>query len=918
MTNTPIETRDFPKQQAASMVPAKGPFADSWEQYREAGWLGTLKLPKLSKKPVPAGFTGDHGEFPTDDQCALWALTSNANIGLRMPGNVIGIDVDDYDDKHGAEQLAILEERWGLLPPTWVTTGRGFGPSGKRMYRVPDGKQWPTQIADDIECLQYRHRYAAVWPSVVADKHDPTKTRTERWYAPDGRMSDRVPTVDELPELPGSWVTGLLTLSRGSKSAPNASDFPAKVKFPASAEDCTDWFDHMLLDRGSPGRGNQNSLSVVGGAVQSCIKHGLPFKLALAIALNYEGASGDPQDRAVIYDQAARMWADEVAKQRDDLTEKFAEASGFLEPREEGIGYVTLSDNRFGKAEEMPFGDFKVLATSVHTQDGRTVWTLDLTHKSGKVFEDVEMTHEVLSSTQALRRWLQGYRCSLFFANDRDQRGTAGTRLQALLESQNPVDCRVVSYLGWDDKAGVFVTFEGAITADGIDTRANVRPSRDLVARGLISHVYGFRPEQETREVLREVLTFHDETVTSVVFSWLCAAVLKGHLKRQSSQFPILVVEAPSESGKSTGFSSMAYQLLGSKLAEAGDSTPAVLRDSMTAHRGAPVRIDDMDSIAPLLANLRQVTVEGYSDKMGEDRRSTVRNKLVAPVWLSGEGVTAVHEEKAIKDRSVLLRMPNPKGRVSLKDPMRPQWDDIQDLMARYPDGLSVMAGTLVQMVLRHAGRVDEFKELRGASGRHADKMAILRVGARVLADVTQDEAHAKRVDEWVSDQIDTGAENAMTLKVIPAAVKVLGVPSKPVEIDHAPHFGIASPIVFREAPGQADHAMWVNITNLAEWWKKYNNGKVAERTETGEAMAGQANQLGMKGRRAGERNVDWAQFNVSKATPDGTVKKVLYQRVPDDNAARVLESLGVEIGADEEHNPGKLNAAQIAAIDRA
>src|SRR6478609_2691842 len=113
------------------------PFERSYAQYRAAGWLGTLHIPMGRKSPPPTGYTGYDGAWPTDAEAAIWS----GNIGLRMPTDVIGIDVDDYESKHGASQLAEIEQRLCPLPPTWSSTRRGWGESRIRFYRVPDGKQ---------------------------------------------------------------------------------------------------------------------------------------------------------------------------------------------------------------------------------------------------------------------------------------------------------------------------------------------------------------------------------------------------------------------------------------------------------------------------------------------------------------------------------------------------------------------------------------------------------------------------------------------------------------------------------------------------------------------------------------------------------------------------------------------------------
>jgi hypothetical protein len=916
------------------MVPGRGPFARAFNEYREAGWLGTLRLPKLSKSPVPTGFTGDNGGWPDDKRLHGWSHESATNIGIRLPGNVIAVDVDQYDDKHGADQLAELEKKWGPLPASWVSTSRGEGPSGKRFYQVPDGVKWPTDPSPDIEIIQYRHRYAVVWPSEVKDKLDPTKVRVETWYTPDGKQANRVPAVAELAELPPAWVKGLREHVSDHKTATaTEDDLPDPISMPGEVDQAKPWYVNALVKPDAQGRGNDNSLSIAGGVANMFVTKGLPFEVALAFVLNYERASKNPQPDQLVQDQLRRMWGKEKAKLRERGNATFNEASGTLVDRTDGhFGYNTVRDYMGKKGPEVeivPFSDFQVQATSVNTLDGSTVWTVDLIRDDGKVFQDVELPDRVLTSTAALRGWAMGYQCSLYFTDDRAKRGGPGVRLQKLLRSQNPANRRVTNFLGWDDQAGGFITYEGVITAKGVDPDASVRPAKNLMINNLVDHHYGFRPESEAREVLKEVMTFHDEEFTSVFTSWMVASVIKGQLMSKSSLFPIFLVQAASESGKSKGFSQLIHQMFGNRTKEGGIGTRASIRDAMTAHRGAPVHVDDADNVDNIKELLRQATVEGSVDKKGEDNQSTVRSRLLSPVWISMEG-SSLLEDKALSDRIVTMSLPNPKGRKSLHDPTRPQWDDILDLMNKYggDTGLTVFSGTLVQMILRRATKhLADFVALRtsklanGASvgGRHADKMAILRVGARILADITRDPAHIERVDNWAQARPDTGDENALTMKIMPAAVLALDVPTSPIRINSGAHHNIVSPMIYCTAPGDPDgeRSMWVHIDSLAAWWEQRQRGKVEERTETKAALMDQAARLGMKGNRAGERNKDWAQFGVVGTVLDGGRSRSKYMRVPPEITIKVLEKIGVEIGQGEASDPSKLNLAQIIAIER-
>jgi len=199
------------------------PYWQTAQTYFDAGW-SPVPLPYKEKSPVPDNVTGSTAPYVTAEQVARWlgrkrpgstfkgrpelARAGNlsfmpGNIALRMPPDVLGIDVDLYGGKAGAETLADAEKRWGALPPTWASTSRTDG-SGIRLYRVPEGLKW-RDVGPGIETIKWYHRYVIVMPSV----HDKTNKRYI-WVRPDGqRVTDEFPAVDELPMLPAQWVAGL-------------------------------------------------------------------------------------------------------------------------------------------------------------------------------------------------------------------------------------------------------------------------------------------------------------------------------------------------------------------------------------------------------------------------------------------------------------------------------------------------------------------------------------------------------------------------------------------------------------------------------------------------------------------------------------------------------------------------------------
>ena len=95
------------------------PFAAAHRVYLDAGWA-PIPLPTGAKYPPPGGVTGDRGRPPRPEQITRWLTDGYThkvgdeyrpilpphNIGVRLDGGVIGIDVDHYADKAGADEKA--------------------------------------------------------------------------------------------------------------------------------------------------------------------------------------------------------------------------------------------------------------------------------------------------------------------------------------------------------------------------------------------------------------------------------------------------------------------------------------------------------------------------------------------------------------------------------------------------------------------------------------------------------------------------------------------------------------------------------------------------------------------------------------------------------------------------------------------
>lgn len=190
-------------------------YAGAQGLYRRAGWAGVLPLPAGAKWPPPEGFTGWHGSDPSGADSQSWIddfpeYRGTRQLALRMPATVIGIDVDHYGTKRGADTMAEAMRRWGPIPIGAHSSARGDGASGIWFYRVPKGTTLRTRIAfpelglGHIEIIQRHHRYAVVWPSV-----HPETGEGYRWYGlPSGVI---VPDLASpmIPALPQGWLEGL-------------------------------------------------------------------------------------------------------------------------------------------------------------------------------------------------------------------------------------------------------------------------------------------------------------------------------------------------------------------------------------------------------------------------------------------------------------------------------------------------------------------------------------------------------------------------------------------------------------------------------------------------------------------------------------------------------------------------------------
>jgi hypothetical protein len=204
--------------ESTSDAPPAGPYAEAALDYRALGWAGVLPAGWPEPGAVPAGYTGGRnwGIYPTDEQVRSWRETHGSwALGLRVPDDVIVLDVDCYDGKQGCDTLEWIAQQVGdEPPPTWYSTSRQDG-SRKLFFRVAryQERAW-TEPGYGLELLRHDHRWARVWPSL-----NPKTGAPERWFDPRGVLSAKPPRPSDLAELPPVWVNAL----RGARAATRTS-----------------------------------------------------------------------------------------------------------------------------------------------------------------------------------------------------------------------------------------------------------------------------------------------------------------------------------------------------------------------------------------------------------------------------------------------------------------------------------------------------------------------------------------------------------------------------------------------------------------------------------------------------------------------------------------------------------------------
>lgn len=479
------------------------------------------------------------------------------------------------------------------------------------------------------------------------------------------------------------------------------------------------------------------------------------------------------------------------------------------------------------------------------------LWDVELQPKLRETNARALLDSDTLSDPRALNTWLARYGCGISPPTEHHPNMRPAERLRRWIESRPVNPLTTTRHLGWNRHEQAFIVHDGQIRPGGeqIEPWGKVRPAPHLAQWA--PYRYGFEQDRGTAlDVLREIMTYHHPEVAAVYGAWWTMTWLKPQVLQRTSLFPLMALEAPSGSGKTSGYFGQMVRLSGNSSGQI-TATKASLRDYLAAHHSGIVWIDDADDLEPLAELLRNTTSAGTVVKKGADNHRQISAELVAPLVLSGEGL-GMHDQRAMLDRIIQITVPNPGDRHSQRPGApagRLQWEDIQDLQARYPHGYTAISGWYASTILQHQDRIatDLAQYKPEAGGRHGDKIAIIRLGAQILREILEEGPGAATDHQWVTDHADQWAaaqtrsdENTLTLKILPRALTATGWMNRPLPPDNR---WPQTPCLIR------GETVLFSPYLLAMWWEAtVGPARVRERTETAHALRQQAHALESEG----------------------------------------------------------------------
>lgn len=790
------------------------------------GWA-VFPLAPRSKEPYE-GSGGVYDATRDWGQIERWIATDpDANLG----GATDGFLVIDVDVRNGGKRPPELQTRFHA-------SGRGDG-GGHLIYRLTAEqremgfKSGAHRLGPGLDIKTGAGNYVVLPPSIHPDSGRPYE-------------SDHMPIQD----LPDAVAAEILKAQKGGGGSGTTSASTSLLS--------------TLLNKPPEEGGRNEWLAKVCGHLAKQHRK-MPDLYWTMVAMANERLD-EPLDEAEVEKTANSIWNAETSGHPDrEFVELLNPANGWLAKGEREILQAILDGPKDATVvipDQFADFDLELLATLLDVDTQVKFYHLRMILQTGEAFEEL-VPAATFSDARLARRWFVAKGGTVAETPERPRhKGLPWpSRVSRYISSQEAPRRQLVRHLGWSDDDGAFLSHTHRIDAEGAGPYRLAQPSPLLKDSGSCNYEYGMQSTwANARRVLAEVMTFHDETTMAAFGAWWAANLAKQWLQPLAGMFPMMAIEAASESGKTDGAFGILVRLSGNQ-DSSGFYTNASLRDVLASNRNGIVWIDDTNDPSYYFETIRALTGSGtLSKKAGENFERTERYRLVGSLLMSGEAL-GLEKQKALLDRVVQISPPSPTGRMSLKPGREnvPQYQDLLDLRAELLalGGEQAIAGHYLARVAGWREQVERaYAEVRRLPGRSAARDNVMRVGARVL-DAMIAESQEERSAAWAGERpwarlleehlADTATDtfkgdNKLTLELLPWALSHYSMPQSA----HAAGGGI--PAFVEEEDGSGHAVVWFSPRQLAKKWYEHHHGKIDNRLDTQKSIENQAKQIGLFG----------------------------------------------------------------------
>ncbi len=248
----------------------------------------------------------------------------------------------------------------------------------------------------------------------------------------------------------------------------------------------------------------------------------------------------------------------------------------------------------------------------------------------------------------------------------------------------------------------------------------------------------GYKPvigDLDRPDIIEQLPSWQEDELAAVFCSWIALQAVKGYVNLAFQ--PNVVLQGPAGAGKTRGLFAFGARLTGSERIASG--TIASLRDRLSYHANGVVVIDDhasMEASSARLLELFRVSTSGEAltlKKQGADGWGEIRIPLRASMLVSGESLSNLSTDRALRDRSVIMEVVPASQRRSLNGDY-PQWEDVQAVFEELGGSDETVAHQLAGPFIRRimAAATSIGTPVIGDGERVAVKIALIEYGAQL------------------------------------------------------------------------------------------------------------------------------------------------------------------------------------------